>query len=324
MLATASRRSSAPTRESTDAIRAQAIAAVNALRGDYGRWAKRCYRVLDKHDQLVRFVLRSHQAEVGQVEREMLERTGKARLFLLKGRQGGFTTDQQGRSLHTIWSSPGAKCLTLADTREKSDAIFEITTRAIEHFPHELLPRLGAAETREISFPGLDSKFTTGTAGAIGIGRGLTLKRLHGSEFAFWPKPKKTLNQAAPALERPGTTITLETTASGYGSEAHEFWNETVAGKTGYRALFFPWWRCDWELYRTPLLDDDELGTLEEDEQQLVTLHGLTLEHIKWRRMKIGESGRSEFLQEYAEDSESCWLAPGGMFFDVETLKFLM
>jgi hypothetical protein len=322
MLATA--RPSNSGNAGSGAARGAAIAAVEALRADYPRWAARCYHILDKHDNLVPFAIRPAQHRVGDVEREELARHGMARLYLLKGRQGGFTTDQQARSLHTIWSHPGAKCLSLADTREKADAIFEITTRAIEHFPLELLPRLGPAETREISFPGLDTKLATGTAGATGTGRGLTLKRLHGSEFAFWKEPKRTLNAVSPALERPGTTIALETTASGYGSEAHDFWNDAYAGKNGYRALFFPWWECDWAIYRTPLLDDDELGTLEDDEQLLVTQHGLTLEHIKWRRLKIGEKGRAEFLQEYAEDPESCWISPGGTFYDVELLKLLM
>lgn len=303
--------------------RTEAFRAVATLRADYPRWARRVMKILDKRDRIVPLVLKSIQRRMGEIELEELVRYGMARLFSLKGRQGGITTDQQGRNLHAIWSCPGAKCLTLTDNQKRTDATFEITRFAIEKAPHELLPRMGPAGTREISFPALNSIFWTGTAGATEVGRGLTLKRLHGSEFAFWREPKKTLNAAAPALERPGTTIVLETTAAGYGSEAHAFWEEAVPGGNGYRQIFFPWWDCDWEIYQTPLDEPDELGALDEEEQQLVALHGLTLPHLKWRRKKIREKGRAEFLQEYAEDPDSCWIAAGGMFYDADLLKAL-
>src|SRR5207237_2572658 len=88
-------------------------------------------------------------------------------------------------------------------------------------------------------------------------------------------------------------------------------------------AVFYPWWRCDRANYRLPLLAPDELGALSGEEQLLVAQHGLDHEQLKWRRAKIAELGRTLFLQEYAEDPESCWAAVGGMFFDAEQLKAL-
>ncbi|AHG92208.1 hypothetical protein J421_4673 (plasmid) [Gemmatirosa kalamazoonensis] len=267
-------------------------------------------------------MLNDVQRAIGDVEREELTTKGQARIMVLKARQGGVSTDQQGRALHQIWSERGFDALTLAHTKEDTEKLFGITTRAIEHFPPALLPRLGEKGTTEVSFPGRDARLYTGTAGSKRTGRGLTIKRFHGSEFAFWGDPVALLGSVTPALVPQGSIVVLETTASGFDSPAHNFWREAAA--RGYRAVFYPWWLCDRANYRLPLFAYDELGALTDEEQLLLTAHGLDLEQLKWRRAKIAELTRTLFLQEYAEDPESCWAAVGGMFFDAQQIKALM
>lgn len=296
-------------------------ASLRRLQREYPRWARWCYRIRDKHGQVGPLVLNRVQAEMGRIEHELLALHDEAKILNLKARQGGITTDQQARALHQIWSQPGFDALTLAHTREDTDKIFAITQRAVEHFPDDLLPTMGAAQTREISFPRLEATFFTGTQGSKRTGRGLTIKRFHGSEWAFWDDIMGTLGSVTPALVPRGSVQVLETTASGYGSPAHAFWEE--AEGRGWRRVFFPWWDCDPANYRLPLLAPDELGTLEPDERDLVVRAGLDHEQLKWRRRKIAALGRSLFLQEYAEDAESCWAAAGGMFYDAELLKAL-
>lgn len=297
---------------------------IDRYAGDYaGTFAPSCLQILDKSKRLVPLYLNPAQRLVGAAEARQLRTRGNARLYVLKGRQGGITTDQQGRALHLIWSEPGSVAMTLSDKRDKTDKIFEITRRYVEHFPPALLPRLGGRETREIAFPFLDSHFYTETAGSGRGAAGLTMNRLHCSEFAFYDDPRLVLKAATPAMIPRGSVIVLETTASAYGSEAHEMWQDAEKGLSGYEAVFIPWWQCDPANYRLPLLADDELGQLEDDERELTTLHGLTLEQIKWRRQTIRDMGRPEFLQEYAEDPESCWMTSGGLFYDGEVLKLL-
>lgn len=305
----------------TRSSRQKARAALRGLQRDYARWARRCYRIRDKHGRVTPLVLNRVQQEMGRLEAALLAQQDEARILNLKARQGGVTTDQQARSLHQVWSQPGFDALTLAHTREDTDKIFAITQRAIEHFPRTLLPTLGGKETREVSFPGLDTHFFTGTQGSKRTGRGLTIKRFHGSEWAFWDDILGTLGTVTPALVPRGRVMVLETTASGYGSPAHEFWQEAEA--RGWTRVFFPWWDCDPANYRLPLLAPDELGALEPEEQALVAAHGLDPEQLKWRRARIRELGTSLFRQEYAEDEESCWAAAGGMFYDAELLKAL-
>jgi hypothetical protein len=133
---------------------------------------------------------------------------------VLKGRQGGISTDQQARNLHQICTAPGFDAMTLAHIRDDTDKLFAITQRAVENYPEFLRTPFGSGMAREISIPEMDATFYTGTAGAKRTGRGLTLKRVHGSEFAFWDQPRQTLAAITPALVPSQSVVTLETTAS--------------------------------------------------------------------------------------------------------------
>lgn len=307
------------------ALAPDALAELELLASDYEAWADTCYQIADKHLRLLPLRLNPVQRAIGQAEQEELAKHGNARIYVLKGRRAGVTTDQQARSLHCIWSTPLANTLTLAHTKDATDKIFDqITKRAIQSFPPELLPEMGDRTAKEIHFANLDSHFYTATAGTGNAARGGGLVRAHLSEYAFYETPSIVRRAVTPSMIPLGSTIVLETTAAGFESEPHQFWREAKQGANGYRPLFFPWWVCDPVNDRLPLFADDELGTLTDAEQQLVALHKLSHEQIKWRRAKIAEmGGESEFLQEYPEDDETCWLTSGNLFFDATLLKGL-
>ncbi len=318
-----------PTRSSAarDPAYGDAVAREVARRSFAG-WARKRFHILTKleRDATLDLGARPGQRAALDAEAAMLRETGRARLIVLKGRQGGITTYAQARALHAVFTEYGARALTVADTEKRTAEIFsKVTSYAVDRFDLAYRPKLGAARAHEITVPALASSFYTATAGSGDTGLGLTLRRIHGSEFSFWEHPKKTLRAMAPSVNHDGTTILLESTASVFDSEAHHFWRDARDGKNGYRALFIPWWLCDPALYRATLAAPDELGPLEPDEQTLVARHGLSLEELKWRRQQITESGgRDEFLQQYPEDDESCWLSAGGMYFSGEHLKALM
>jgi hypothetical protein len=304
-------------------LSAESRAKLAHLKGDAHFWCEQVFTIRDKKGRDRRLRPRLAQRLVGEDERRQLRERGYARQYILKARQGGFSTYEQARALHQIWSRPGFDALTLAHTGGDTTKLFEITTHAVGKFPPALMPSLGDRETNEVSYPALNTHFYTGTAGSKRTGRGLTLLRAHLSEFAHYEKPRQVLKAIRPAVVPIGSTITLETTGAGVGSEGHTFWQDAVAGRNGYVALFFPWWECDPEGYRLPLLAPDELGRLEPDEADLVRRFGLTLEQVKWRRVVMAEMSRADFLQEYAEDADTCWLAVGGMFYDADVLTAL-
>jgi hypothetical protein len=286
-------------------------------------WARLRFRILDKDGRDAPLILNKAQRLVLATEERLMRERGEVRLFVLKGRQGGVTTFEQARSLHLCSTTEGVGALTLTDNGDTTEKVFYITQYALERGDGSW-PALGDKRAHELIFTDLASRFFTGTAGGRRVGRAITLRRFHGSEFAMWDAPRKTLKAVTPALVPNGSTIVLETTASGFESEAHKFWKECLAGKNSYTALFIPWWLCDEQHYRLPLFAPDELGRLADDEQALVKAQGLTLEQIKWRRKMIGDMGYEDFLQEYPEDEESCWLAAGGMYYSAAELRILI
>jgi hypothetical protein len=303
------------------------LATALRLRDDFAFWAASCYTIQAKPPglALLKLVMNRAQRRVYDAEQESQARTGRGRVYVLKGRQGGITTYEQARSLHAIWGTRGAHCMTVSHTDDHVDKLFEITRRALRAFPPALLPEQGTRGSHEVSFPRRDSRLWIETAGKEGRSLvGLTLLRVHASEFALWQNPEATLAKLGPSIEPRGTSVVLETTAGLYDSEAHEFWRRSRKGETGYTALFIPWWDCDLQGYVDPVADPASIrDTLEPDERDLMERHGLTVEHIAWRRRQIGVYGKADFQQQYAEDQETCWLAGGQKFFDIETLRWL-
>lgn len=294
------------------------------LRDDIAYWSESCFRIRDKRTKIVPMRLNPAQLDLMRRERDQIRRQGSARQYVLKARQGGFTTYAQMRSLHLIWSRTGIDALTVADKQDRTDKVFAITDRAITHFPPALLPELGKARAKEISFPNLDSHFYTDTAGSGDPARGMTLGRLHCSEFAHFAAPRSVLAAAVPAVVTEGGVVMLETTASMYDDEAHVFWREAQEGATDYEPIFYPWWECDPVTYRLPLMEPDELGKYTEEETFLVKKFALVPEQIKWRRKQIRDFTYAFFMREYAENPDTCWMASGAGFYEVELLKWLM
>jgi hypothetical protein len=155
-------------------------------------------------------------------------------------RQGGVTTYEQAKSLHTIWANRGATTLTLAHDRDSTDKIFGITQRAIDEFDPALLPRLGR-KRRARSLSPVATRASTPAPPAPGApAADLTIVRLHGSEFAFWNKPLSTLNTVGPALVPRDRPSRSRRRAAASIRQPHHFWKEAVAGRTATSALFYP------------------------------------------------------------------------------------
>lgn len=269
---------------------------------------------------------RAGQWKVYQAEREQVRRRGKSRLYVLKGRRAGVTSLAQAQNAHEVhWHAP-RNVWTFAHTDKKTAELFEITRLAYDKYPYPaLVPQRVPRETSELSFTH-HSHFRINTAGSIDIGRGSAINRAHVSEFAFVADPIAFLKGLLPAVnEVAGSRVILETTASDFGSPAHEEWKKAVAGRSNFEALFLPWWECRPADYRRHLEEPDELGELSDVELALVQQHGLDLEQIKWRREQLLDpAGESGFLQEFAEDDEGCWAAGEGLRFDAATLRLLV
>jgi len=273
---------------------------------DYLAW--QLLRIRDKQG--------SHlQLAPNRAQREFSRRCGR-RNIVLKARQLGVTTWVAARFfLHTI-TQPGTVSVQVAHDLASAEELFRIVRRFLENLPEPL--RQGALETsranvRQIIFPHLDSEYRVETAADPNAGRGLTIRNLHCSEVARWPRdPGETL-AALRAAVPPDGEIVLESTPNGAAGCFYEEWQ--TAEKKGYVRHFFPWW---WEKsYRREPLD---VLPLDKKEVELSGKYGLMPAQIAFRR-EIQAEFRGRAAQEYAEDAESCFLASGECVFDVPTIE---
>lgn len=333
----------APPASSGSAAPSPGEPSIAALIEHFPTWAHRTCRVADRTGRLVRFRENPMQFRVNQIEDEMRRELGYAWLYQLKMRRGGLSLNTQLRNLWRIWREPNVRGLTLAHTDESLSEIFELTRRAVDHFPQHLSPMKSRERLKAVTYPRMGSRFLTMTAGSVQIGRGADLAFLHISEYAFVSDPDALHTSASQALRANGTYI-RETTASSFGSVAHDDWKKCRAGETKARAVFFPWWWRD-DAY-LPLLDLEELDPLTAEERDLapqIADHQLwldreyyrrppeagrirraVLEQLKWRRDKIRELGLAHFNQEYPRDDETCWLASGDPYFDRDALLWAL
>jgi hypothetical protein len=197
-----------------------------------------------------------------------------------------------------------------------AEELFRIVRRFLENLPERL--RKGALETsranvRQLVFPHLDSEYRVETAADPNAGRGLTIRNLHCSEVARWPRdPAETLASLRAAVPPDGEVV-LESTANGAGGCFYDEWQH--AEEKGFVRHFFPWW---WETsYRREAVN---VLPLSEKEEELSREHGLEPAQIAFRR-EIQAEFRGCAVQEYAEDAESCFLSSGECVFDLQAIE---
>ena len=304
-------------------------------------------KIRDRGGRLV--ALRSNRAQAE------FERTCGRRNIVLKARQLGVTTWVAARFfIHSI-TRPGTLCVQVAHDQHSAEEIFRIVHRFLENLPWRL--REGALKTsranvRQIVFPWLDSEYRVETAADPQAGRGLTIRNLHCSEVAGWPRDAAATLASLRAAVPPAGEIVLESTPNGAGGSFYQEWQS--ADQTGYVRHFYPWW---WEASYSrqssvasrqspaqysagstqhsagqchPEERSDEgpafagnrqlaTGNFTDEERTLVERHGLTPAQIAFRR-EIRASFRRLARQEFAEDPQSCFLASGECIFELEPI----
>ncbi len=248
--------------------------------------------------------------------------------IVLKARQLGVTTWVAARFFINTITHAGTLSVQVAHDQRSAEEIFRIVHRFLAHLPARLregVLRPSRVNVRQVVFPLLDSEYRVETAADPQAGRGLTIRHLHCSEVAGWPRDAAATLASLRAAVPPDGEIVLESTPAGAGGCFYEEW--TNAPHTGYVPHFFPWWlepsyRKERSAGDPPEFADNlQLATdnLSDDERALIERHGLTLEQIAFRR-EIRASFRRLAPQEFAEDSQSCFLAAGDCVFDLETI----
>jgi hypothetical protein len=265
-------------------------------------------KVRDRNGETVPLVANraQHAFELARSER---------RNIVLKARQMGMTTWIAARLfMHTI-TAKGVLTVQVAHTREAAEGIFRMVQRFWEHLPDDWREgplRRSRANIGQMCFPELDSEFRILSAGDPGAGRGLSIQNLHLSEVSQWPgEAAETLAGLRAALS-PSGEIVIESTPRGAYGCFYEEWNRAAENDTVQH--FFPWW-MEPAFVGAAVREDD----LNEEEQKVMTKHGLTPQQIGFRR-SLESSFHKLRAQEYAEDAVSCFLSSGDCCFDTAAI----
>ena len=291
----------------------EALDVVRLLYGDFPKFAATSLKIKNKSGQLVPFKLNAAQLYVNDLIEKQKREKGYVRVLNLKARQQGFSTLYSGRGYHHTAFNSGKKAVVIAHSQDTADELFN----KVQTFQNNInLPiETTRASAKEIVFDGLNSSFSVMSAGSKEIGRGHTINYLHASETPFWQNAEMHiagLLQAVPSGKYiNGTEVIFESTANGASGVFYNMWQEAVAGKSDYLAIFVPWYMT--EEYTTEPLPD---FTLNEEEKEYQTIYNLSLGQMAWRREKIRDLNNDldKFKQEYPANATEAFITSGTSF----------
>lgn len=268
---------------------------LKALHGDFIFYSKSCLRIRTKSGKILPFTLNRAQRYIHECIEAQRAKTGMVRALILKGRQQGCSTYVEGRFYWRTSGSKGLRAFILSHEADSANALFNMAKRYHDECPEALRPIASVSNRQELVFGEQSCSYRVATAGNEGAGRGETIQLFHGSEVAFWKNGEEIAAGALQAVpNEPGTEIILESTANGMGNYFHQQWKLAEKGDSAFIAIFVPWFWQDEYSMQAP--EDFSLTPEEVDYQ---TVHGVSFEHMVWRRFKVAELGINKFRQEY-------------------------
>lgn len=270
------------------------------------------FKIVDKAFRLVPFRFQPTQ------RRYWGARTRRDRI--LKHRQGMFSSVVLADVLSEAILNPGLTALFILQKPEQ-ETIAKHRDRARLYFDNvqpqwkpEL--RVDSFHQMQFGFPnGIVSTVYFGSAGSLSIGRGETLNRVVREELGEWEDEEvEASSQMLLGLPEDSRVIDLGTPKR-MDSAFYRLCQDAKTGRSPYKLHVWPWFlHHEYVIpegsYRVPEILGESRGafTPNDEEQDLVARHSLTLEQLRWRRVMTHEAGGLQaFWQEYLEDDVRCW-----------------
>jgi hypothetical protein len=285
----------------------ETLALLAKYRTDLEAHATACLKIKDKAGRVIPFPgFNSAQKYVHERLEAQKQRLGYVRAIILKGRQQGISTYIGMRYYNRATLRSGVGVYILTHEQAASDALFSIVDRYQTHNP--LRPSTGTENVKELVFDRLDSSYVVATAGQKAGGRGRTITLFHGSEVAFWQSAADHFASSVQTVPTaPGTEIILDSTGNGASGEFYERWQDAVAEKGDYEAIFVPWfWQEEYaRVAPVDFLLSEEPGDNGVSEKEYAALFNLSNDQMAWRRAKVAELRSVQlFDQEYPASPE--------------------
>lgn len=273
------------------------------FRHDFEYWAARCVKITDKDTKTsVPFILNRPQRRLLATLEEQRRAGVPVRVIILKARQWGASTLVL---IYFAWIQivhlRNWHSLICAHVKDAAANIRGMYTHLLANYPREYWEEETAPEFRPFErmnnvrmIPDRGCRVTVCSSENQESTRGMDCSMAHLSEVAFWKdslqhNPLDLIRSVTSGIaRRPMTVVVMESTANGVGNFFNKEWQRAVDGKSDKTPFFVPWHEID--IYTEPVDDPEEFfGTLNEYERELWTVHGCTLEAIKWYRHKLSE-----------------------------------
>lgn len=300
---------------------------VGLIRGGY-------LRIKDKEGNLIQFLPNKVQNRILDIIQVQRKRRLPVRLLILKGRQFGVSTLSEALIFAFSTQRAYGNGMVVADDQDGAEGLFEMTklyqdALSADH-PH-LAPQVLHSNEAKLEYKHKRSIIRVETAGKKKkVGRKYTIRVFHGSECAFWPnfsQAHKSISQSVP--EKPETIIIYETTANGV-EDFCKLWRRVkklaATGQSNWIPVFLSW--KDHDEYVRPFTTPEERKRFEESlskaELDLISLEGLSLEQLNWRRYKIDNEfagDAEEFAVEYPLNDTECFRSSGKAVFTEAQIK---
>ena len=287
------------------------------------------------------------QKQINEEWKKCKQANKPVRFIILKARRHGVSTLIQGRMFNECHTKSYQKGITIAADDEGCAHIHNMCHIFYDLLPEQLKPVTRYKSKKRLVFDASkDNIFKLGkkssmqtvsctSKAALGVGNHF----IHFSEYAMYRDADKVRKAVIPtSFSTPNTFAIIESTANGMVGEGEPFyreWKKAEEGKSVFTPMFFSW--LEHEEYSIPFFNDREreeiLDTINDEEKELMTVLGASLEQLNWRRTQIrfiGEgadesdglkSGLDGFHEQYPSTSDEAFIVSGNPIFNRTKLR---
>lgn len=263
-----------------------------------------------------------------RINGKLYNRFQQVRLILVKPRQVGASSVIIGLILHDTLLWRGTESSIFLHKDEYSKKMLSRLKDMLDSLPEWMRPKATQKDLdskAELYFSNTKARISVGTPGKSeelsgDKGRSETLNNTLISEMPRYPYPEDFM-QGISAAARFGNQY-IESTPLKAGDHFHELFTKAMNGLSEWVPIFVHWF--DDERNYIDLEDGEEeliLKSLSSNERNLMKKYPgrVTAGHIKWRRITIANQyndNERRFIQEYAEDPETCFVGSGFNYFE--------
>lgn len=295
---------------------------IKKVLSDFRLFAKNFIKIVDNSGNVVPF-------ELNEQQQEFIDGMQKFNI-ISKSRQLGFTTMSLGLCLYYAVTKPNTNYLILSYKGDSAKDLFEKLKFMNNNLPRKKFKNIFPStrrDNRDELLLSNGSRIVSTTVGNKDVGRGSTYQYILLSEMAFYSNQEKILLSAEQALAKnEESRIVIETTSNGF-NYYQKLFNSAWKGQSKYKATFYPFFSSAYrkqfktehdeaekwhkEYYGYRLSEKD----LEQEEKMLHKL-GANFRFLMWRRWKLMDMEKNEFMQEFPATPAESFISTGNSVFE--------